>query len=241
MHRLTSNRDYEETFRSNHKVQAMKTVFITILVAAMAGVLRGQGLGIRAGANLSNFSGEDIQDFDNGIGYHAGVFIPIGLSAKVSIEPALLLSVKGAKYSEREAYPISPTTELSEEFTADIKLHYIDVPINLVYRLDKHFFLAAGPSLSFLAKKKGVFISKECINGECTGMREESDDFLDFRGLDIGLNAALGFNFGEKLVLSAGYQSGLLTLSKDEDDDKVFNRSWMFSLGYKILRTNKDQ
>src|SRR5690606_6132397 len=112
----------------------------------------------------------------------AGVFVPVAISDKVSIEPALLLSTKGAKFSGNESFAISPSAQATQEYSANITLSYLEVPVSLKYRLDEHFFLTAGPSFSFLLKKKGVFTERQCIDSECTGSQEKSEDFLDFRG-----------------------------------------------------------
>lgn len=213
-----------------------KTILSFIILLMLQCPSFAQGLGVRAGLNLANFSGQDIADFDNRVGYHAGVFVPVAISDKVSIEPALLLSTKGAKFSGNESFAISPSAQATQEYSANITLSYLEVPVSLKYRLDEHFFLTAGPSFSFLLKKKGVFTERQCIDSECTGSQEKSEDFLDFRGSDIGLSAGLGFDLNDKLFLSATYQSGLLTLSKSKEDDKVFNKVWMFSVGYRIKK-----
>ena len=73
---------------------------------------RGRGgnvsLGIKAGASLTNFVGDDANAFqgrtvDYRFGFQAGVFANIGFAKLFAFQPELLYSQKGAKLKDVDA------------------------------------------------------------------------------------------------------------------------------------------
>ena len=121
----------------------MKKIFFLITALAGSFAMNAQGidLGIKAGANFSNFQG-DI-DSDGITSFHAGAALEINLVPMFSVQAEGLFSSQGgkAKYDEGGI----------GEVARDINLDYISVPVMAkFYIIPSKFSLMAGPQFSFL-------------------------------------------------------------------------------------------
>ena len=78
----------------------MKRIFLTVSLCALfaAGAFaQGMSGGLKAGLNLSNFAGDDVDGTDMRIAYHVGGFVNFGLTDALSLKPELLYNSIGAK------------------------------------------------------------------------------------------------------------------------------------------------
>lgn len=183
------------------------------MVALLATGAFAQGIsgGVKAGLNLANVKGDDVEDTDMRIAFHFGGFLNFGLSDALSVQPELLYNSVGAKMSDDDG-----------DFV--YKLNYISIPVNLIYSFG-NFNIQAGPQFGFLASAKG----KATYDGE-----SEEVDMKDFyKSTDIGVNIGLGAAFG-KAHVSARYGIGLANIADFEEAD-VKNSVIQLSLGYKLF------
>jgi len=150
------------------------------------------------------------------IGFHAGVVSEIPLIAGLSLQPGILYSSKGSKYSF-----------MSEEGT--ISPGYVEVPVNVAYGIGSDalkFSIFAGPYVAYglTGKYKSGGESEDIVFG--TG----EDD--DMNPLDYGVNFGVGVNL-KALVISAQYGLGLANLSPDTSGDtEIKNTVIGISLAY---------
>ncbi|MFD2783878.1 porin family protein [Hymenobacter rubripertinctus] len=118
-----------------------KALFSVACLLAGAGTVHAQSdvsLGLKAGASLSNFAGQQADAYQNLGGFQAGVFANIGFTRLFAFQPELLFSRKGAKLS-----PPDLTT----------RLDYVDVPLLFHVNADGLFF-EAGPQVAFLVSAR---------------------------------------------------------------------------------------
>lgn len=152
-----------------------KNVFLLTLALGLSTAAqaqyRGRGgnvsLGLKAGASLTDFAGEDAKNsYDSRFGFHAGIFANIGFARLFAFQPELLYSQKGAKFSGNS--------------DAGIRLHYIDVPLAFHVNTDG-FFFEAGPQVGFLAAAKSQLggVSMDVKNA--------------YKSVDFGYLAGLGY------------------------------------------------
>ena len=119
----------------------MKKILFTTLLITVSFALSAQ-LGLRGGINYSDVSINGISDVETGskIGFHAGLQGHLGIGNILSVRPALLYNIKGAKVDQSGA--------------SDSKsLHYLEVPINLGLKLGTDAFaliLEGGPYFGYL-------------------------------------------------------------------------------------------
>ena len=173
-------------------------------------------LGIRAGLNLANISGdtEDAGDALSSItGLQFGLTYNLALSDKVSIRPGALYSVKGYGLEVFD-------TE------AKIKFNYLEIPVDIVFDVfDSEAFgidVHAGPYLGYMLSAKG----------EANGMSEDIDfEDSDINRIDIGLNLGGTVNFSGVYV-GLNYGLGLSNLNSGELEDSVKNTNLSIIAGY---------
>ncbi|SHN27974.1 Outer membrane protein beta-barrel domain-containing protein [Cyclobacterium lianum] len=195
--------------------------FILFFSLLVAGALTGQaqdttngnsgksGFGLRGGASLFNWSGEDISsnDYTNRVGFHAGVFANSFVGDRFSIEPGLYYSVKG--------------TQNDDLVNSRAVLNYLDLPVLFRFYATEGVNFFAGPQASLLL---GSTFEADAL-GNTYGW--ETDAIND---LDAGLVVGLGYNLPVGLNLQASYDLGLTPVFKDTDAD-VYNRGFKLSAG----------
>jgi hypothetical protein len=194
-----------------------KLVLSLAIVAAAFSYASAQGIsgGVKAGLNLANLGGDDVEDVDIRPSFHVGGYVNIGFTEKLSLQPELLFNSVGAKSSyEDSGFKVEET----------LKLSYISVPVNLVYSFGA-INIHAGPQFGFLMSAKSEV--------EVDGESDEEDVKDSFKGLDLGFGVGLGANFG-KFNASARYTLGLSNIV-DADDADVKNNVIQLSVGYRLF------
>lgn len=160
----------------------MKKVFVAVLLlTGVAGYSQNLTGGLKAGVNVSNFTGGDFSSVDKKalVGFHAGGYLNIAFGA-FSIQPEALISTQGAK-----------AEDVSGSY--DWKLTYISVPVMAKFKTAGGFYLEAGPQVSFKIDEN---IGNQTIS-----------DFA--KGLDLSIGAGLGFQSKGGFGIGARYMAGL--------------------------------
>jgi hypothetical protein len=202
----------------NHKNPFMKKLSLTIaaVVLCSATLFAQISIGAKAGLNLANVSGDDVDDTDMRIGFHLGGYANIAFSEALSLQPELLYNSVGAKTTGEGI------TGDDEDVT--FKLNYISIPVSLMYSFGA-FSVHAGPQLSFLASAKTAS-DDDALDG---------NDIKDgYKSTDLGFNLGIGGNFG-KLNATARYSMGLSSIDDSGFDADVKNSVIQLSLGYKLF------
>ncbi|WP_114751598.1 porin family protein [Pleomorphovibrio marinus] len=170
----------------------------------------GKGsFGIRGGANFFNWGGSDISssDYNNRVGFHAGVYGTVFLGEAFAIEPGAYYSVKGTQ---------------NDDF-ADSRaiLNYIDIPVL--------FRVYAGDGFNFFAGPQGSILMGSTFEADVLGntLGWNTDAIND---VDYGVVVGVGYNLPRGLNLQASYDLGLRPVFKDSDAE-VYNRGFKLSVG----------
>lgn len=179
---------------------------ILFVIAAFAGsfAMQAQGidLGIKAGANFSNFQG-DINS-DGITSFHAGAALELNLVPMFSIQAEGLFSSQGgkAKYEEGGVVGVAE----------DINLDYISVPVLAkVYIVPEKLSLMAGPQFSFLVN--------------------DAEEAFDTKSFDLAASGGVELKIFMGLFAQARYNIGLTNVT-DSDDVDVKNGVFQLSVGY---------
>ncbi|HTD93885.1 MAG TPA: porin family protein [Chitinophagaceae bacterium] len=156
-----------------------KTILALLLLAGTASFAQNITGGIKAGANISNFTGGNFDAVKKKalVGFHAGGYLNFALGG-VSIQPELLVSTAGAKF---------------EDIDDKVTLTYISVPVMVKFKSAGGFYIEAGPQVGFK-------ISEDTKN-------ETIDHFA--KDLDLAVGAGLGFESKAGLGIGARYMAGL--------------------------------
>ncbi|MBL4745473.1 MAG: PorT family protein [Flavobacteriaceae bacterium] len=199
----------------------MKKIFLTAMVAVLSVVsIHAQAsFGVKAGVNLSNFTG-DVEDNSSLTGFHIGGVVEIKLSDKFSLQPELLLVSQGASFEYDDG----------EFYSSDINLTYLNIPVMAKYYVMDGLSLEFGPQIGVLlsAKNKGTVK----YLGEVTSFDNDIAD--DIEKIDLGLNFGAGYTLENNMFFQVRYNLGLLNISEESDYFKMKNSVFQFSVGYKF-------
>jgi len=201
-------------------------------------------IGIKAGFNSANLTIDNagtINDRRAIPAWHAGLVADFPLLPVLSIQPALLLNSKGAKYTVGDA----GSANYSE---VRIRPLYLELPVNAVVKIPLpnkvKLFVGAGP---YIAYGLGGKIKTE---GKLLGISFSDDDRIEYgnddpangsngsrykgslKRFDAGINLLAGIEIGH-LILNVGYGYGLMNIrpGSDNDDSKYQNRVGSVSVG----------
>jgi outer membrane protein with beta-barrel domain len=199
-----------------------KFILATVAIIALVTISQAQfKLGIKAGANYSeqrvNVShGTGLFSNDHLKTFHAGLIGEMPIADRFYLQPQLLYTRKGS-------------TLLSTSGAPDTKLRidYIEVPINVVYKIPVSFgkvFAGTGATIGY------GFGGKEIQGRE---KRAVYSDLNTWKHEDLSLNFTAGLEFNNGLFLSVNSQKSFLNTSK-VDGVSVKNRSVSVSVGYLI-------
>lgn len=191
---------------------AAGVVGLLVLAPIASWSARDVMLGIKAGVNIANFTGDDVFHNSSHTGAVAGVFARYGLSPSWSLQPEGLFTMRGAEFAV-------------DDIRSEQHINYIEVPLLVRFGWGHGALfrpsLFAGPSVAFLLKNEIVDGAEINLKGQ-TGTRD----------IDAGaiLGADLDFTLGTgDLMLDARYELGLVSWSEDLD---VRNSTLSFMLGY---------
>lgn len=162
--------------------------------------------GIKVGLNLYNISQDNNSVYDQKAGYHFGILTHIHLANQFALQPEVVYSVQGAKYTVGG-------------IETNLNFNYVNVPLLFQYMFDNGFRLQAGPQVGFLTKA----ISK--TNNSSTDIKD------NFETIDFGLAFGVGYvhppsGFG----IDARYNAGLTSIAKNGAD--AYNRGFQVGVFY---------
>lgn len=188
---------------------------------------------VLGGVNFQNLNGKnnngDKLEYDMILGYHAGVNIQIPIAPEIYFQPGLLYTTKGAK--------INGTS------TTTIKLSYVEVPLNLVYKgsLGKGFVMFGfGPYIGYGLGGKVIYESgSENIEFKKVVKTGDPLTVTYIKPFDAGGNIFAGFEMAGGLFLQVDAQLGMLKINPEYEgftDNKtaVKNTGFGLSIGYRF-------
>lgn len=170
--------------------------------------------GIKAGVNISNFTGGDFNTVENNslVGFHAGGLLRFRFN-KVVLQPEVLFSTQGAKLKD----------SLDE---SDYKISYINVPVMLQYETDGGFYVEAGPQFGFK-------VSEDIPNSTIDNFAKSTDVSI---ALGLGYISKIGLGIGGRYTVGVS-KVGDFDASNIDPDFKngviQFSLFWVFFHGKK--------
>ncbi|MBI1342798.1 MAG: outer membrane beta-barrel protein [Terrimonas sp.] len=158
-----------------------KFLIVLLLFCSISAYPQFFSLGLKGGANISNFSGGNFGDLKNKaiIAFHVGTYLNFKLGA-VSLVPEILISTQGAKLD-------------SATGSDTWKVTYLSVPFMVKYRTSGGFYAELGPQVSF---KLNEDIGNQTINAFA-------------KNLDLSAAAGIGLQAKSGLGIGIRYLAGL--------------------------------
>ncbi len=209
----------------------MKKLLLSIIALALMfqtnaqenAVTKSLQIGAKAGVNLSTLTG-DISGIKGRTSFHLGGVAEFPISEKLSIQPELLFSSQGAKYSDE----------------GSLILNYLQVPVMGKYYVMDELSLELGPQFGYLLSAKLKYDSDE--NGNDPGPNTEGgrsqsveteDVKSDVKSIDVGLLFGLGYKLDSGINFGMRYNLGLVNANNIEGSSgKIKNSVFQISVGY---------
>lgn len=201
----------------------MKKLILSIALASVSiiGLAQVPKIGIQGGVNFANVSISS-GSFSASPGtlttYQVGAFADFKAGA-ISIQPGVYYAGKGFKVEDAGD-------------AVQLKLHYIQVPVNFVYHIPAvigSVYLGAGPFVGFGTSGK----AKTTTGGNSVEEKITFGDGVeDIKRTEFGAQGIAGFQFKTSLMLGFHYDLGLSDISNDTSEGSIKNRVWGLSVGF---------
>jgi hypothetical protein len=199
----------------------MKKAIIAIALGILSTMALAQKarVGYKSGFNLSSVTTNDDalnDELSSRIGLHLGLVFDLPFNEKLSFQPQLLYSGRGAKEDHGDHKDI-------------YRFNSLEIPLNLVYRTAGNekgrFFFGGGPNVGYNLNGKKVASDDP-----------DEEDVLDFgsaagtyRRMDLGINLLAGYETKNGFFVSVNYNRGITVWN---DADKWRNHIFAVSVGY---------
>ncbi|TWW02487.1 outer membrane beta-barrel protein [Chitinophaga pinensis] len=225
------------------------TLIFLVFLAFVFPVHAQVSLGLRGGYTLSATQIKNAQGYkSNSIGtnsqlknLHADLIINVPVYKNLYFQPLVRYITKGAYLR-----PLPSKSGLLEESANQLKLHYLEVPLNVMVKIPVSvgkIVFGAGPYVAY--GLNGSYDLDLMYNG--TVLSTESHDvqfnYKD-RGIapgvrlnrfDAGANIAVGFEFNNLMVVGANLSRGYANLDRTSSA-KITNSYFSVSLGFLLDR-----
>jgi len=192
----------------------------------IAGFSQSSRVGLTGGFTISDIMGNQNQmNHDIKTGYTVGLLVNTPLSGKFSFQPSLNYVQKG------NVLKIDANNRITNA------LRYVELPLNFIYSTngaDGGFFVGLGPTVSFNVPSKRVTENKNTGKKTSTDIIFGETAAADFRGIDYGANALLGYRLPGGFFTQVYYNQGIRNLVTGEviGDKKMRNSCFGIQIGF---------
>lgn len=167
-------------------------------MASTTPMARSVYFGVKAGVNLAEFRIHSVNpkpEVNMKTSGNGGFFVNLPIAGKLFLQPELLYSGQGSKYSS--------TNALGTRTNYEQDLSYIALPIMLQIKSPGGFFVEVGPQPAYMLRAQLE------ANNTTTNNEDSFDKF------DISLNGGLGYTSRVGLGINARYTLGLSNVIED--------------------------
>lgn len=157
------------------KIKQVALAMLFAVVAVSGASAQSFKFGPKAGLNVSNYTGGNI-DSEALVGFHLGGLLNFGIGNVFSIQPEVLFSTQGAKIK-------------SDDY--EFKTNYVSIPVMLKARTGFGLYFEAGPQVAFKTGEKNI--------GSQT-ISDFANDLDVAGGVGLGYQAGFGLGIGARYV-----------------------------------------
>lgn len=184
---------------------------LAIGVIMISGISNAQhvNFGVKGGLNFYNISNDNSSKYDMKTGIHLGVLGHIHLDKSIAVQPELVYSSQGAKYT-------------AGGIDYKLKLGYINLPVMLQYMFNNGFRLEAGPQVGFL------------VSAKTEGDNKTVDVKSGYKTVEFGVGLGAGYiKPSTGLGVGLRYNAGLSNINENTSL-KTTNGGFQLSLFYQF-------
>jgi len=234
----------------------LKQLLVFILIFSVAKYSQGQDIEIMAGLNYGGPLPTYAMDSTSGSpvpGFLGGISFQIKISGKLSFRPEICYSFRGVDYSQQYKKDTlvsivinNVSGKVPSFYTANIdggmRLHYIDVPLLLAFKIKKTTLLF-GPYLSFLiaAKDEGSVRVVIGEGGFYDDYIENYENSSIIRKLEQGFILGIHSPVYKRISIETKFSRSFFSLYKPgslpdngKGENKLYNTFLHFSVCYSL-------
>lgn len=186
-------------------------------------------IGVKAGLNISSLtSNENELESTDKTGFTAGIMADISLAKNFSIQPEVVFSQQGMKFS------YSDLDVKNSHYNSTIGLNYLNIPILLKYFIVKGLSVQVGPQIGILLKASNKY-QDNFLGYE----NHETFNLSDYaNGFDTSVNFGLGYQFKNKFYADLRYNISYSDIFKNASantyiiNSDMKNRVFQITFGY---------
>lgn len=155
-------------------------IAISLLPAAALAQNNDLEYGIKAGANMSNLTGNDeTYLYSSRIGYYGGLYVKKQLYGKFFLKPEFLYSLTGSAFRYKE----------DKEAGGLINMTYASIPIMIQFDISDQLYIEAGPEIN-------VNLSNKFKRTKDPNDNYATDPETDWKSITSNILAGFGFGAG---------------------------------------------
>jgi len=199
------------------------------------------------GVNLNGlYNNNTSNEFANG--FHVGIMMNIRISNVLALQPGLMYTMKGGEVMNVSSTTFGEVnTPLEVNTSTKIRLHYIELPLNIVYKFGDiagkpRFMVGAGPYVSCLVSRQDI-VSSATTNDEgftVNTQKYSTSTTANMKRLDYGIGGFVGCQMPKGFYGKIGTEWGITDIVQDPVNGKMSDRNYNFllSVGYIIGAKN---
>lgn len=207
----------------------MIVICTLLLCANVAAQTDKVKIGVKAGLNISSLtSNENELESTDKTGFTAGIMADISLAKNFSIQPEVVFSQQGMKFS------YSDLDVKNSHYNSTIGLNYLNIPILLKYFIVKGLSVQVGPQIGILLKASNKY-QDNFLGYE----NHETFNLSDYaNGFDTSVNFGLGYQFKNKFYADLRYNISYSDIFKNASantyiiNSDMKNRVFQITFGY---------
>ncbi|MCW3073736.1 MAG: opacity protein [Flaviaesturariibacter sp.] len=168
--------------------------------------------GLKAGANIYNLNVNNAVNYKARTSVHAGMFFNIPFKEDFSIQPELIYSGEGAKFTNAAA--VTKNT---------MRLQYVNIPVMLQFKTTVGFYAEIGPQFGILVQGRQLITDKAGV--------ESSIDLLSKEFKNTAISAGIGLGYRKGMIGgNVRYNHGLSNLSKIDANPEMTSSGFQVGL-----------
>jgi len=187
-------------------------------------------IGVKAGLNIASLTFDENElESSQKTGFTAGIMAEIPLAKNFSVQPEVLYSQQGMKFS------YSDIDVANSSYKSTITLNYLNIPVMLKYYVLKGLSVQAGPQIGILLKSDNKY--QDNFLGYDNHENYNLSDYTN--AFDTSVNLGLGYQFKDKFYVDLRYNISYSDVFKEANSNGNYvinsdmrNRVFQITIGY---------
>ena len=187
-------------------------------------------IGVKAGLNIASLTFDENElESSQKTGFTAGIMAEIPLAKNFSVQPELLYSQQGMKFS------YSDIDVANSSYESTITLNYLNIPVMLKYYVLKGLSVQAGPQIGILLKSNNKY--QDNFLGYDNHENYNLSDYTN--AFDTSVNLGVGYQFKDKFYVDLRYNISYSDVFKEANSNGNYvinsdmrNRVFQITIGY---------